>query len=136
VQFFAGFEANGFAGSDGDFRAGARVASYAGFAGAHVEDTKTAQFNTVAGGEGFFQAFKDRIDCRFGFIARQARTFDDVMDNVLFYQRVHLYLLGLAGRICGYRDTRKVFLHCQCAGCDLRCTFWADYSTFFDFAIP
>lgn len=92
VEFLAGFEADGFAGGDGDFSSGARVAAYAGFARAHIEDAKTAQFNAIAGGEGLLQAFKDCVDCCFRFVARQARTFDDVMDNILFYQRVHLCL--------------------------------------------
>jgi len=92
VEFLAGFEADGFAWGDGDFCAGARIASDAGFAGAYVEDAKAAQFDAIAGCEGLLEAFKNCVDRCFRFIARQARTFDDVMDNILFYQRVHLCL--------------------------------------------
>ena len=42
VEFFAGLEADGFAGSDADFGSGARVAAYAGFAGFDVEDSEAA----------------------------------------------------------------------------------------------
>ncbi len=92
VEFLAWLEADGFAGGDGDFGSGARVAANAGLAGAHIEDAKAAQFNAIAGGEGLLQAFENYVDSCFRFVARQARTFDDVMDNILFYQRVHLCL--------------------------------------------
>ena len=42
MELLAGFEADSFAGGDGDFGSGARVAAYAGFAGAYVEDSKAA----------------------------------------------------------------------------------------------
>ena len=103
MQFFAGFETDGFPGGDGYLGPGAWVAANSGFTGAHVEDAKAAQFNAIACGKGLFQAFKDRIDCRFGLVSRQARTFDDVMDNVLFYQRVHPLLQGIACIISGYQ---------------------------------
>ena len=89
MKFLAGFETDGFAGGDGDFGSGAWVAADSGFARAHIEDAKTAQFDAVSSGQCLFEALKYGIDCRFGLVARQARTFDDVMDNVLFNQRVH-----------------------------------------------
>ena len=92
VQFLAWFKADGLARSNGHLGARARVATDSGFARAHIEDAETSQFDAVAGGKCLFQAFKHCVHRRFGFIARQARTFDDVMDNVLFYQRVHPYL--------------------------------------------
>ena len=42
LQFFAGLKANGFAGRDADFFAGARVAADAGLARLYGEDAKAA----------------------------------------------------------------------------------------------
>jgi hypothetical protein len=92
VEFLAGFEADGFAGGNGDFGSGTRVAADAGLARAHVENAEAAQFYAITCSEGLLQAFKNCVDRCFRFIARQARTLDDVMDNILFYQRVHLCL--------------------------------------------
>lgn len=103
VEFFARFEANGFTGGDGDFGSGTRVASDAGFAGTDIEDAEAAQLDAIALGKSLFQAFKYGIDRGFCLIARKTRTLDDVMDNVLFYQRVHPLLQGIACRISGYQ---------------------------------
>lgn len=92
MEFLAWFETDSLAGGNSHFGAGTRIASDSGLAGAHVEDTEAPELDAVTCGEGLFQAFKDRVHGGFRLVARQARTFDDVMDNVLFYQRVHLYL--------------------------------------------
>lgn len=115
MQFLTRLEADRLAWGYGNFRARAWISANAGFTGTYIKDSKAPQFDAVALSESLFQAFEDRIHRRFSFVARQACAFDDVMDNVLFYQRVHLYFLGIAAGIHGYRDTRKVFLCCQCA---------------------
>jgi hypothetical protein len=102
VKFFARFKANGFTGGDGDFGSGTRVSADAGFAGTDIEDAEAAQLDTITVGKSLFQAFKYGIDRSFCLIARKTRTLDDVMDNVLFYQRVHPLLQGIACRISGY----------------------------------
>ena len=102
VEFFARFEANGFPGGDGDFGSGTRIATDAGFAGTDIEDTEAAQLDAITFGKSLFQAFKYGVDRSFSLIARKTRTLDDVMDNVLFYQRVHPLLQGIACRISGY----------------------------------
>jgi hypothetical protein len=84
MQFFARLEANCFAGGDGHLGPCAWIPADSRFAGADVEDAETAQLNTVAGGECFFQAFEDCVDRRFCFIARQACFVDDLVDDVLF----------------------------------------------------
>jgi hypothetical protein len=103
VEFFARFEANGFTGGDGDFGSGTRVASDTGFARTDVEDAEATQLDAISLGKSLFQAFKYGIDRGFSLIARKTRTLDDVMDNVLFYQRVHPLLQGIACRISGYQ---------------------------------
>ena len=105
VEFLAGLEADGLAGGDSDLGSGAGIAADSGFARADVEDAKSSQLDAVASGEGLLEALKNRVYRRLRLIARQARTLDDVMDNVLFYQRVHLFLPGLGrqfSRLQGY----------------------------------
>lgn len=92
MEFFTRLKADRLAGGNGHFGAGARIASNSCLARAHVENAEAPQLDAVTRGEGLFQAFKHRVHSGFRFIARQARSFDDVMNNVLFYQRVHLYL--------------------------------------------
>ena len=70
VKFLAWLETNSLARSDGDFRTGPRVAANPRLARADIEYAKTAQLNPVPRSERFFQAFKDRIDSRFRFVAR------------------------------------------------------------------
>jgi len=59
MEFFAGFEANGFARGDAHFLAGARIATDARLAGFYVEDAEAPQFNTVALREGTLHGFKE-----------------------------------------------------------------------------
>ena len=58
LQFLAGLEADGLARRNRNFGAGARIASDAGLARAHVEHAKSAQFNAVAGESAFFMLSK------------------------------------------------------------------------------
>jgi hypothetical protein len=87
VQFFAGLEAHGLAGSDADLGAGSWIAADAGFAGADAENAKPAQFDALAGCQSLLKALEDRIHRSFRLGARQARALDNVMDDVLFNQR-------------------------------------------------
>jgi hypothetical protein len=70
VQFFAGLKANGFARSDADFSACSWIAADAGFARANAKDTKAAQLDAIACGEGLLQSFEYSIDGYFCFRAR------------------------------------------------------------------
>jgi hypothetical protein len=90
MQFFTGFEADGFAGRDADFCAGSRIAANAGFASANAEDTESAQFNALTSCERFLKSLKHGVDCRFGLGAGQACALDHMVDNVLFNQSGHL----------------------------------------------
>src|SRR5882724_3770662 len=67
LQFLAGLEAHGFAGRNGNFGAGARVASDAGFAGTDVEYAESAEFDAISRGERFFHALENGLDREFGF---------------------------------------------------------------------
>src|SRR5260370_9429451 len=62
LQCFAGLEADGLARRDGNFGAGARVASDAGLARAHIKHAETAQFDAVSGGERLLHALEDGFD--------------------------------------------------------------------------
>jgi hypothetical protein len=86
VEVFAGFEADGSAGSDTDFCSGARVAADSGFAGADVEDSEAAQLDAISLGEGAFEAFKDGFDGGLGFYAGQSGTLNYLMYDVLLNQ--------------------------------------------------
>jgi hypothetical protein len=86
VQFLAGLEPDSFTWSNADFGSGAGVATDAGLTGTDAEDAETAQLDALAGGQGLFQPFEDRIDSGFGLCARKAGALYYVMDNVLFNQ--------------------------------------------------
>jgi hypothetical protein len=90
MQFFAGLEAHGLPRCNADLGAGAGIASDAGFARANAEYTKTAQLNALTSCQGFFQAFKHSVDCRFGLGAGQACALDHMVHDVLFNQSDHL----------------------------------------------
>src|SRR5208282_4357783 len=62
LQFLAGLEADGFAGRNGNFGAGAWVASDSGLARTHVEHSETAQFNAIASGKRLLHALEDGFD--------------------------------------------------------------------------
>ena len=86
VEFLAGFETNGFAGSDADFGSGAGIAADSGFARTDVEHPKAAQLDALAVGEGPLQSLEHRIDSGLGLIALQAGAFNHLVNDVLFYQ--------------------------------------------------
>ncbi len=86
VQFLAGLEPDGLAGSNADFGAGAGVAPDAGLAGLDVEDAKAAQLDAVVLGERLFHGVEDGVDCGFGLDARKAGAFDHSLNEVLLDQ--------------------------------------------------
>ena len=86
VQFLAGLEAHGFAGSDADLGSGAGVAADASLAGADAEDAKAAQFNALTSRKSLFEALENCIHGRLRFDAGQARTLNHMMDDVLLNQ--------------------------------------------------
>jgi hypothetical protein len=83
VELLAGLEADGFAGGDGDFGAGAGVAAYSGFAGFDGEDTESAEFDAVAFDEALFHSFEDGIDCGFCLGPDEPGTLHDTLNQVL-----------------------------------------------------
>jgi hypothetical protein len=90
MQFFARFEAHGFAGGDADFGAGAGIAADTGFSGADAENAKSAQFDALAGGKSLLEALENRIHRSLCLGARQAGALDYMMHDVLFNQRGNL----------------------------------------------
>lgn len=86
VQLFTGFETHGFAGRNGDFCAGTRVATDAGLAWFYGEDAEAAQLNTLTTSESTLHGVKDCVNGRFRLNAGKAGPFDDTLDKILFYQ--------------------------------------------------
>lgn len=86
MKVFARLEADGAAWRDADFGTGTRIASNAGFAWAHVEDAKAAEFDAVAASEGALEAFKDSFDGGLSFDAGQSGTLNYLMYDVLLNQ--------------------------------------------------
>ena len=82
LQLLAGFEAHGFAGRNGDFRAGARIAADAGLARLHVEDAEAAQFDAVAVLERFLHPLEDRLDRHLGLGLGDAGPVHHFVDDI------------------------------------------------------
>jgi hypothetical protein len=61
LEILARLEANGFAGRNGDFGAGARIATNSGFARLDGEDAKATQFDTVATAQSVLHRFEDSV---------------------------------------------------------------------------
>jgi hypothetical protein len=80
LEFFAGFEADGFAGRDAYFFAGAGVAANAGFAGFNAEDAEAAELDALAAAECLLERFENRFDRLLGFGAA---------DESLGHNRIH-----------------------------------------------
>ena len=88
MEFFAGFEAYGFSGSDAYFGSGTGVAAYAGFPGFDVKYSEAAELDAIAAAEGVFHGFEDGIDSRFGFDSGKPGSLYYTLDEVLLYQWV------------------------------------------------
>ena len=82
LELFAGLKADGFAGRDADFFAGARIATDTGFAGLDAEDAEAAEFDTLAAAESLFQGFENGFDGLLGFGAADERFGDNRIHDV------------------------------------------------------
>ncbi len=94
VQFLAGLEADGLAGDDRDFGAGAGVATDAGLAGLDGEDSESAELDAVAGDHALLHAVEDGVDGGFGLGAGKTSAFDDSEDEILFNHAINLLLFS------------------------------------------
>jgi hypothetical protein len=86
VKFLAWFETNCLTGRDADFGAGSGIAADAGLAGTNAEDAKSAQLNSVSGGQRLFETLKYSVYGRFRFGPRQASPLDNVVHYILLDQ--------------------------------------------------
>ena len=109
MELFARLEAHGFAGSDADLSAGARIAADAGFAGADTENAEAAQFNALASGQSFLETFEDCINDGLSLGPGKTRTLDNLVDNVLFNQCRNLALLSLKSTVLRVHAVRLDF---------------------------
>src|SRR5580700_4104686 len=80
LQFFPRLEAHRFAGRNRYFSSGARIASDAGFARAHVEHAKSPQLNAIAVGERFLHALENGFYRQLGL--GDAGSGYDFVDNI------------------------------------------------------
>ena len=83
VKFLAGFEADGFAGRNGNLGAGPRIPTNTCLSGFHGEDAEAAQLDAVPLHERSFHAVEDGIDSCFGLGTRQSGAFDNPLYQVL-----------------------------------------------------
>jgi hypothetical protein len=99
VEVFAGLEADGFAGGDGDLCAGAGVASDAGFTRLDGEDTEAAEFDAVALCEGLLHGFEDGVHGGLGLGSNQSCAFYHSLNEVLFDQGMPFLRGAVRGRL-------------------------------------
>ncbi len=83
MKLFAGLEANGLSGSDGDFRPSSGVAADACLSWFNSEDTEAAEFNAIARDKGLLHAFEDGIHRGLCFGTRQAGAFNNPLYKIL-----------------------------------------------------
>jgi hypothetical protein len=83
VKFFAWLKANSFAGRDGDFSAGTRVPSDAGFARFDRKNSKTPEFDAIARDEGLLHAVEDRVHRSLCFSPGESGAFNNPLYKVL-----------------------------------------------------
>src|SRR6266436_1604506 len=69
LEFFAGLEADGFAGRNVDFFTGAGIAANAGLARLDAENAKAAELDALAAAEGLLEGFEDGFDGRLAVMA-------------------------------------------------------------------
>jgi hypothetical protein len=67
LQFFSRLETHGFAWRNGNLGAGTGIASNASFARAHIEYSKSPQFNALTMSERLLHAFEDSFHRQLGF---------------------------------------------------------------------
>src|ERR1700722_2624042 len=98
-QFFAGLKVRNFFWRDFDLRAGLGIASGATTSLAGTEAAKTANFDFVVGLQGSDDAFENRFNHRFGFLAGQFGDARDLFDEFRFRHGVFLDSV-LSGSVC------------------------------------
>jgi hypothetical protein len=86
LEVFAGFEADGFTGSDADLGTGAGIAADAGFAGLDGEDAEAAELDAVAFNEALLHGVEDGVDGGFRLGANETGAFYDSLDKILLDQ--------------------------------------------------
>jgi hypothetical protein len=83
MKLFARLEADRFAWSDSDFRAGPGIAADARFARFDGEDAKATKFNAVASDESLLHAFEDGVYCSLRFGSREAGALNNPLYKIL-----------------------------------------------------
>jgi hypothetical protein len=94
VEFFAWLETDRFSGRDADFGAGAGVAANTRLAGLDGEDAETAQLDTVAAAQGSLHGLEDDVYRGFSLSARETRTLDYPLNQILLDHGAYLSLLA------------------------------------------
>ena len=88
LKFLTWFETHRFAGRDGDFGAGSRIAADARFSGLDGEDAETAKFNAIALFERALHFPEDSFDGHFGLCFGDSCLVDNFVYDVEFDQGV------------------------------------------------
>jgi hypothetical protein len=83
VQLFAGLEANGLAGGDGDFGSGAGVAPYASFARFDGEYAESAKLDAITCNESLLHAVEDCVNGIFCLCPWQTGAFNNPLYKIL-----------------------------------------------------
>src|SRR6267142_2415342 len=96
LKFFAGLEADGFAGRNVDFFTGAGMAADAGLARLDAEDAKAPELDALAAAEGLLEGFEDGFDRLLGLGAADVRRGDDGIYDV---QLNHTSLRRIRGQM-------------------------------------
>src|SRR5229473_3820907 len=96
LEFFAGLEANGFAGRDADLLTGARIAANAGLARLDGEDAEAAELDAFAAAESVLHGLEDGFDRLLCFAAGDAGLLYDGVADIDLY---HGYLRA-SGSLC------------------------------------
>ena len=83
MEFFAGLEADGFAGCDGDFGTCPGIAANAGFTWFDGEDAEAAKLNAIACNEGLLHAVEDSVYRSLCFGTWQSGTLNNPLYKIL-----------------------------------------------------
>ena len=96
LEFFAGLEADGFAGRNVDFFPGAGIAADAGLARLDAEDAEAAELDALPAAEGLLERFENGFDGLFGLGAADVCRGDNSVYDV---QLNHASLRGFRGQM-------------------------------------
>jgi hypothetical protein len=95
LKFFAGFEADSFAGGDVHFFAGAGIAADPGLARLDAKDAEAAELDALAAAKSLLQRFEDGFNRLLGFGSADVRRDDDGVYDI---QLNHAILQRFRGR--------------------------------------